>query len=47
MTTKLHLRGFEEVPSQFLKVGDETTILPVQLYSPETTSQIRSSKVSF
>ena len=47
MTTKLHLRGFEEVPSQFLKVGDETTILPVRgdarsagydFYSKETVT---------
>lgn len=30
MTNKLYLRGFEEVPTQFVKVGEETTILPVR-----------------
>lgn len=30
MTNKLYLRGFEEVPTQFAKVGGETTILPVR-----------------
>lgn len=47
MTTKLYLRGFEEVPNQFRKVADEVTILPVRgdaksagydFYSKETVT---------
>ncbi len=47
MTTKLYLRGFEEVPTQFKQVENETTILPVRgdarsagydFYSKETVT---------